>query len=84
VWLTFPEPARVFDSLNRPCGLCPQAGIQTYFTSLAELVTSLLEAQQRGQLAAPLQFCTKRELLILHEGGACRSRRAGRTSSSSS
>jgi DNA replication protein DnaC len=46
-----------------------RAGLQTYFTSLAELVTSLLEAQRRGQLAARLQFYCKHALLILDEVG---------------
>lgn len=46
-----------------------RAGLQTYFTSVAELVTSLLAAQQRGQLAARLQFYTKHALLILDEVG---------------
>jgi DNA replication protein DnaC len=46
-----------------------RGGLQTYFTSVAELVTSLLAAQQRGQLAARLQFYTKHALLILDEVG---------------
>lgn len=46
-----------------------RAGFQTYFSSLAELVTSLLEAQRRGQLAARLQFYTKHALLIIDEVG---------------
>ena len=51
-------------------GVAPcRAGLQTYFTSLAELVASLLEAQLRGQLAARLQFYTKHALLIIDEVG---------------
>ena len=46
-----------------------RAGLQTYFTSVAELVTSLLAAQQRGQLATRLQFYTKHALLVLDEVG---------------
>jgi DNA replication protein DnaC len=46
-----------------------RAGLQAYFTSVAELVTSLLAAQQRGQLAARLQFYTKHALLVLDEVG---------------
>jgi len=46
-----------------------RAGLQTYFTSVAELVASLLAAQQRGQLAARLQFYAKHALLILDEVG---------------
>jgi DNA replication protein DnaC len=46
-----------------------QAGLQTYFTTLAELVTSLLEAQRRGALGARLQFYCKHALLILDEVG---------------
>jgi len=46
-----------------------QAGLQTYFTTLAELVTSLLEAQRRGALGARLPFYCKHALLILDEVG---------------
>jgi len=46
-----------------------RTGLQTYFTSVAELVTSLLAAQQRGQLATRLQFYTKHALLVLDEVG---------------
>jgi DNA replication protein DnaC len=46
-----------------------RAGLQTYFSTLAECVASLLEAQRRGALAARLQFYCKHALLILDEVG---------------
>jgi len=61
-----------------------RGGLQTYFTSVAELVTSLLAAQQRGQLAARLGFYTKHALLVLDEVGYLPLAPGGRISSSSS
>lgn len=44
-------------------------GLQTCFTSLAELLASLLEAQRTGTLVARLHFYCKHALLILEEVG---------------
>jgi len=45
------------------------AGLQTYFTTLVELVANLLDAQRRGALATRLQFYCKHALLVLDEVG---------------
>jgi DNA replication protein DnaC len=46
-----------------------RAGLQTYFTTLAELLASLLEAQRTGALATRLQFYAKHALLLIDEVG---------------
>ncbi len=46
-----------------------QAGLQTYFTTLAELLASLLETQRTGTLPTRLQFYVKHALLIVDEVG---------------
>ena len=46
-----------------------RAGLQTYFTSLADLVAALLAAQRAGTLAARLQFYGKHPLLLIDEVG---------------
>jgi DNA replication protein DnaC len=61
-----------------------RAGLQTDFSSLAELVTSLLEAQRRGQLAPRLQFYCKHALRIIDEVGYLPLAPGGPPSSSSS
>jgi DNA replication protein DnaC len=46
-----------------------RAGLQTYFTSLADLLSARLAAQRAGTLATRLQFSGKHPLLILDEVG---------------
>ncbi len=71
-------------SRHRPHVTACRMGLQTYFASVAEFVTSLPAAQQRGQFIARLQFYTKHTVLIQNEMDYLRLAPGGRTGCSNS
>ena len=61
-----------------------RADKSVFFATLAEIIASLIKAQQEGDLAARLRFLPRPALLSLTKSATCRWNPAARTCSSSS